>query len=48
MSRPSKNTDKLLIQAGRRLLPETGVSGLSLRRGAQEAGVNLGMFPYYF
>ncbi len=48
MSRPSKNTDKLLIQAGRRLLPETGVSGLSLRRVAQEAGVNLGMFHYHF
>lgn len=48
MSRPSRNTDKRLIQAGRKLLPETGISGLSLRRVAAEAGVNLGMFHYNF
>ena len=48
MSRPSRNTDKLLIQAGRRLLPETGVSGLTLRRVAAAAKVNLGMFHYHF
>ncbi|MCX5789955.1 MAG: TetR/AcrR family transcriptional regulator [Elusimicrobia bacterium] len=48
MPRPSRNTDKLLIQAGRKLLPETGISGLSLRRVAAEAGVNLGMFYYNF
>jgi AcrR family transcriptional regulator len=48
MSRPSRNTDKLLIQAGRKLLPETGVSGLTLRRVAAAAKVNLGMFHYHF
>lgn len=48
MPRPSRNTDQLLIQAGRKLLPETGISGLSLRRVAAEAGVNLGMFHYHF
>ncbi|HAM36192.1 MAG TPA: TetR family transcriptional regulator [Elusimicrobia bacterium] len=48
MSRPSRNTDQLLIQAGRKLLPETGIAGLSLRRVAAEAGVNLGMFYYNF
>ena len=48
MPRPSRNTDKLLIQAGRRLLPETGVSGLTLRRVAAAAKVNLGMFHYHF
>jgi len=48
MSRPSRNTDKLLIQAGRKLLPETGVSGLTLRQVAAAAKVNLGMFHYHF
>ncbi len=48
MSRPSRNTDALLIQAGRKLLPETGVSGLTLRRVAAAAKVNLGMFHYHF
>ena len=48
MPRPSRNTDRLLIQAGRRLLPETGVSGLTLRRVASAAKVNLGMFHYHF
>ena len=48
MPRPSRNTDQLLIQAGRKLLPQTGISGLSLRRVAAEAGVNLGMFHYHF
>lgn len=48
MSRPSRSTDKLLIRAGRKLLPETGVSGLTLRRVAAAAKVNLGMFHYHF
>ncbi len=48
MPRPSRSTDKLLIQAGRKLLPETGVSGLTLRRVAHAAKVNLGMFHYHF
>ncbi|MBI2384725.1 MAG: TetR/AcrR family transcriptional regulator [Elusimicrobia bacterium] len=48
MPRPSRSTDTLLIQAGRKLLPETGVSGLTLRRVAAAAKVNLGMFHYHF
>lgn len=48
MSRPSRNTDKLLLKAGRKLLPETGIAGLSLRRVAAEAGVNPGMFYFNF
>lgn len=48
MSRPSRSTDTLLIRAGRKLLPETGVSGLTLRRVAAAAKVNLGMFHYHF
>lgn len=48
MPRPSRSTDALLIDAGRKLLPETGISGLTLRRVAAEAKVNLGMFHYHF
>jgi AcrR family transcriptional regulator len=48
MPRPSRRTDKLLIDAGRKLLPDTGVSGLTLRRVAAAARVNLGMFHYHF
>jgi AcrR family transcriptional regulator len=36
------------LDAGRKLLPSTGIAGLSLRRVADEAGVNLGMFHYHF
>ncbi len=48
MTRPSRNIDELLLQAGRELLPETGCRGLSVRRVAEQAGVNLGMFHYHF
>jgi len=48
MARPSRNTDRQLIEAGRRLLPHVGIAGLSLRSVAEEAGVNLGMFHYHF
>lgn len=48
MTRPSRNTDRLLIQAGRELLPECGGAGLNLRQVADRAGVNLGMFHYHF
>jgi AcrR family transcriptional regulator len=48
MPRPSRNTDKLLLKAGRKLRPETGISGLSLRKVAAEAGVNPGMFYFNF
>lgn len=48
MSRPSRNQDRLLIDTAKRLYPEVGASGMSLKRIADEAGVNLGMFSYYF
>jgi AcrR family transcriptional regulator len=48
MTRPSRNTDQLLIKAARDLLPETGCTGLSLRQVAAKAGVNVGMFHYHF
>ena len=48
MSRPSRNVDQLLLQAGVALLPQTGVRGLSIRQVTEKAGVNLGMFHYHF
>src|SRR5205823_1424141 len=48
MTRPSRNTDQLLIEAGRRLVNKTGISGLKVREVAAKAKVNLGMFHYHF
>lgn len=48
MTRPSRNQGQLLIDAAKRLLPELSASGMSLKRVADEAGVNLGMFSYLF
>ena len=48
MSRPSKNTDRLLIEAAKELIPEAGFKGLKIRDVARKAGVNLGMFNYHF
>ena len=48
MTRPSRNIDRLLLAAGRELYPATGTAGLSVRRVAEHAGVNLGMFHYHF
>lgn len=48
MTRPSQNIDKKLIQAGKELIPEMGISGLKIRDVAKRAKVNLGMFNYHF
>jgi AcrR family transcriptional regulator len=48
VSRPSHNLDQKLLDAGRRIIEEDGLSRLSLRAVAKRAGVNLGMFHYYF
>jgi AcrR family transcriptional regulator len=48
MVRPSQFQDQLLLDAGLALLPVTGCAGLSVRRVAEHAGVNLGMFHYHF
>ena len=48
MGRPSRNVDTQLLAAGRELYPATGASGLSVRKVAERAGVNLGMFHYHF
>ncbi|NLO90808.1 MAG: TetR/AcrR family transcriptional regulator, partial [Elusimicrobia bacterium] len=48
MTRPSTDTEKRLLDAGRKLLYRNGLSGLRVRMVAREAGVNLGMFHYHF
>lgn len=48
MARPSSGTDLKLKNAGRRLLLEKGITGLSVREACRVAGVNTGMFHYYF
>jgi AcrR family transcriptional regulator len=48
MTRPSRNTDRRLIDAAKELIPKTGFSGLKVRDVADKAGVNLGMFSYHF
>ncbi len=48
MSRPSRNQNKLLIETAKRLLLKSGAGGISLKKIADESGVNLGMIHYYF
>jgi AcrR family transcriptional regulator len=48
VSRPSHDTDKRLLAAGRTVLMEHGFGGLTLRGVAAKAKVNLGMFSYHF
>ncbi len=48
MARPSRDLDRRLIETARRMLPETGLSALSVRAVARRARVNLGMFHYHF
>lgn len=48
MSRPASGTDRRLIKAGKELLRESGITGLSVREACRRANVNTGMFHYYF
>ena len=48
MTRPSQNIDKKLIELGKSHVIEHGISSLSIRSICMAAGVNLGMFYYYF
>ena len=48
MGRPSRNVDAALLRAGRALYPTTGIRGLSVRKVAERAGVNVAMFHYHF
>jgi len=48
MSRPAGDADKRLIRAAMEMIPQGGLAGLSIRRVASRAGVNLGMYHYHF
>ncbi|MDR2191382.1 MAG: TetR/AcrR family transcriptional regulator, partial [Endomicrobium sp.] len=48
MSRPSKNIDVKLIELGKKRMIQSGISSLSIRSICVDAGINLGMFYYYF
>jgi len=48
MARPASGTDLKLKAAGRKLLRQKGITGLSVREACRLAGVNTGMFHYYF
>jgi AcrR family transcriptional regulator len=48
MPRPSRNVDAALLRAGQALYPLTGARGLSVRKLAERAGVNVAMFHYHF
>jgi AcrR family transcriptional regulator len=48
MTRPSRNQDRLLIEAARKLIPKVGVSEMSIKMLSDEAGVNQGIFYYHF
>ena len=48
MARPPSGTDIKLKAAGRKLLLEKGITGMSVREACRVAGVNTGMFHYYF
>jgi AcrR family transcriptional regulator len=48
MARPASGTDLRLIEAGKKLVREKGLYGLSVREACRRARVNTGMFHYYF
>ena len=48
MARPASGADIKLKAAGRRLLEAKGITGLGVREVCRLAGVNTGMFHYYF
>lgn len=48
MARPASGADLKLKTAGRELLREKGITGLAVREVCRRAGVNTGMFHYYF
>lgn len=48
MARPASGADIKLKAAGKELLREKGVAGFGVREVCRRAGVNPGMFHYYF
>lgn len=48
MTRPAGDAEARLLAAGKALLQESGLSGLSVRAVAARAGVNQGLVSYHF
>lgn len=48
MPRPKGNAELKLLEAGRALLEEGGLSAVTVRGVARRSGVNLGLFHYHF
>lgn len=48
LPRKSHNLDKKMLRFGATILRNKGAAALSIREVARKAGVNLGMFNYYF
>lgn len=48
MARPGSDADKRLIEAGIALIAENGTKALTVRKACAKAGVNLGLFSYFF
>jgi AcrR family transcriptional regulator len=48
MSRNPGNADRLMLEAGKKIVSKEGCSGLRIRDLVKRAGVNLGMFHYHF
>ena len=48
MARPSQNLDRKMIELGKEKTVTMGLSNLSVRQICLDAGINLGMFYYYF
>ncbi len=48
LPRKSSNLDKKMLRVGASMLRQKGAAALSVREVAKKAGVNLGMFNYYF
>jgi AcrR family transcriptional regulator len=47
-ARPAGDAEERLIEAGKEILAEEGLGGLSVRAVAARAGVNLGLVSYHF
>ncbi len=48
MTRPSKNLDKKMITAGKKIIIERGIDKLTISNICKTANVNSGMFSYHF
>jgi AcrR family transcriptional regulator len=48
MNKLSENASRLMLESGKKIISKNGCSGLSIRKMANMAGVNLGTFHYHF